>query len=85
MLSDLNDDSAGNGTGRFLTLHKKTGEDGVPELKLQIAAPADAKKKWERKFRTFMKYAKIALGAIISAFLGDPTTFIINFVVAFIS
>ncbi|XP_078171958.1 uncharacterized protein LOC144565976 [Carex rostrata] len=87
MLSDLKDDSMGDGVidrSSRLTLRRTIGENGMAKLELQIAAP-DAKKKWEKKFKTFMKYAKIALGAIIAAFLGDPTTFIVNFVVAFIS
>lgn len=87
MLSDLKDDSMGDGVigrGGHLTLRRTIGENRMAKLELQIAAP-DAKKKWEKKFRTFMKYAKIALGAIIAAFLGDPTTFIVSFVVAFIS
>ncbi|KAF3334611.1 hypothetical protein FCM35_KLT21215 [Carex littledalei] len=87
MLSDLKDDSTGDGVigrGGHLTLRRTIGENRMTKLELHIAAP-NAKKKWETKFRTFMKYAKIALGAIIAAFLGDPTTFIVNFVVAFIS
>ncbi|XP_078171970.1 uncharacterized protein LOC144565982 [Carex rostrata] len=86
MLSDLKDDPVDDGVIGYssrITLRRTIEENRMTKLELQIAAP-DAKKKWEKKFKTFMKYAKIALGAIIAAFLGDPTTFIVSLFVAFI-
>ncbi|KAJ1699840.1 hypothetical protein LUZ63_008352 [Rhynchospora breviuscula] len=88
MTSDLEDRSIVDNrvicrVGR-LTLCKKTIQNGVTKLELQITA-SGTRTKWERKFGICMKFVKIAFGAIISAFFGDPTSFITNTYVAFAS
>ncbi|KAJ4793853.1 Cysteine/histidine-rich C1 domain protein [Rhynchospora pubera] len=67
-----------------LTLCKKTIQNGVTKLELQIAA-SGTRRRWEQKFGICTKFVKIAFGAIISAFFGDPTSFITNTYVAFAS
>lgn len=83
MLSDLTSSRVIGSTSMLTILHKKTERNySITKLEFQIAAAADAKKRWETEFKKIMKYAKIALGAIIAAVLGDPTTFIFKCVVA---
>lgn len=77
MLSDVTESRVESSTSK-LTIIPETEKQNysITKYKFEIATAAAAKTKWERDFRAIMKYAKIALGAIIAAILGDPTTFI---------
>lgn len=79
MLNDFREDSM----GRLISC-KMTSNNSTGKMNLEIALLRQARM-CERKFRIFMKYAKIALGAIIAALMGDATTLFVNSVVAFSS
>ncbi|XP_078165024.1 uncharacterized protein LOC144559780 [Carex rostrata] len=78
MLSDLREDSM----ARLISC-RMTSKNGKANMNLEIAL-RQTMTQCERKFKIFIKYAKIVLGAIISALLGDPTTLFVHTTVALI-
>jgi hypothetical protein len=59
-------------------------ENGVGKMNMNLAL-RNARMKCEKKFKTFVKYARIAIGAIIAALQGSATTLIVSSVLALAS